>query len=64
MILTGLMLSGFQAKKTVNGYTDPAKWKLVWSDEFNYKGYPDPAIWEYEEAYYRRPIELQPAFKF
>jgi len=59
MILTGLMLSGFQAKKTVNGYTDPAKWKLVWSDEFNYKGHPDPAIWEYEEAYYRRPIELQ-----
>jgi beta-glucanase (GH16 family) len=33
--------------------------KLVWSDEFNYTGHPDPAKWEYEEAYYRRPIELQ-----
>ncbi len=59
VILTGLVLSGFQAKKTLTGYTDPAKWKLVWSDEFNYKGHPDPAIWEYEEGYYRRPIELQ-----
>lgn len=33
--------------------------KLVWSDEFNYTGHPDPAKWEYEEAYYRRPVELQ-----
>lgn len=41
------------------GFTDQAKWKLVWSEEFNYKGHPDPKIWEYEEAYYRRPIELQ-----
>lgn len=35
------------------------KMKLIWSDEFNYKGHPDPSKWEYEEAYYRRPIELQ-----
>lgn len=33
--------------------------KLVWSDEFNYKGHPDPDKWGYEEGYYRRPIELQ-----
>lgn len=42
-----------------NGYTDKSRWKLVWSEEFNYKGHPNPEIWEYEEAYYRRPIELQ-----
>jgi len=26
-------------------------WKLVWSDEFNYTGHPDPARWGYEEGY-------------
>ncbi len=25
-------------------------WKLVWSDEFNYTGLPDPARWSYEEG--------------
>lgn len=33
--------------------------KLIWSDEFNYTGHPDPDKWGYEEGYYRRPIELQ-----
>jgi len=28
-------------------------WKLVWSDEFNYTGLPDPAKWDYEEGYVR-----------
>src|SRR5437764_6869041 len=37
---------------------DPAGWKLVWSDEFNYKGHPDPAKWGYEEGYVRHN-ELQ-----
>ena len=32
---------------------------LVWSDEFKYTGLPDPAKWEFEEGYYRRPQELQ-----
>ena len=30
--------------------TDP-KWKLVWSDEFNYKGLPDSAKWGYDVGY-------------
>jgi beta-glucanase (GH16 family) len=30
-----------------------ADWKLVWSDEFNYTGQPDPAKWGYEEGYVR-----------
>jgi beta-glucanase (GH16 family) len=33
-------------------------WKLVWSDEFNYAGHPDPAKWGYEEGYVRHN-ELQ-----
>ncbi len=29
------------------------EWKLVWSDEFDYTGLPDPAKWRYEEGYVR-----------
>lgn len=32
--------------------------KLVWADEFNYTGHPDPAKWGYEEGYVRHN-ELQ-----
>ena len=28
-------------------------WKLVWSDEFDKPGQPDPAKWDYEEGYIR-----------
>jgi beta-glucanase (GH16 family) len=30
-----------------------AGWKLVWSDEFNYDGAPDPASWSYEHGFVR-----------
>lgn len=43
----------------IPGLAFSQKWKLVWSDEFNYTGLPDPTKWEYEEGYYRRPTELQ-----
>ena len=33
-------------------------WKLVWADEFNATGHPDPAKWGYEEGYVRHH-ELQ-----
>ena len=34
--------------------TLPAKdWKLVWADEFNYQGLPDPAKWGYETGFVR-----------
>ena len=36
--------------------TTPApgsKWELVWSDEFDHDGLPDPAKWNYEEGYIR-----------
>ena len=28
---------------------DPRTWKLVWSDEFNYQGSPDPDKWSFNE---------------
>jgi beta-glucanase (GH16 family) len=36
----------------------PASMKLVWSDEFDYQGLPDPARWDYEEGFIRNN-ELQ-----
>jgi len=33
-------------------------WKLVWSDEFNYSGAPDPSTWVYEQGFIRNE-ELQ-----
>jgi beta-glucanase (GH16 family) len=30
-----------------------AEWKLVWSDEFNYTGHPDPAKWSNEHGFKR-----------
>jgi beta-glucanase (GH16 family) len=29
------------------------EWKLVWSEEFNRNGLPDPAIWNYEQGFVR-----------
>lgn len=31
----------------------PPGYKLVWSDEFDYEGLPDPAKWNYEEGFVR-----------
>jgi beta-glucanase (GH16 family) len=28
--------------------TDTGKWKLIWNDEFNYKGLPDSTKWSYD----------------
>ena len=30
-----------------------AQWKLVWSDEFDRPGQPDPTKWGYEEGFVR-----------
>ncbi len=32
---------------------DPAKWVLVWADEFEREGAPDPAVWKPELGYVR-----------
>src|SRR5207249_4843060 len=31
----------------------PHGWKLVWADEFDHDGAPDPAKWTYEEGFVR-----------
>ncbi len=41
-----LLSAGLPAKTS-------AAWKLVWNEEFNYSGLPDPAVWSYEEGYIR-----------
>jgi hypothetical protein len=30
-----------------------SEWKLVWSDEFNVDGAPDPTKWDYEVGFIR-----------
>ncbi len=32
---------------------DPARWELVWSEEFDREGEPDPETWSYETGYVR-----------
>jgi beta-glucanase (GH16 family) len=32
---------------------EKGKWKLVWEENFDYKGLPNPAIWNYEEGFVR-----------
>jgi beta-glucanase (GH16 family) len=35
------------------GSVSAADWKLVWSDEFNYRGLPDTNKWSYEQGFVR-----------
>ena len=46
------VLGGAQAAEPV-GQADTTKWKLVWADEFDYTGLPDPKKWDYEEGFVR-----------
>jgi len=48
-----VLLLLFSAAATCAG-----QWELVWSDEFNVTGMPDPNKWDYEEGYIRNK-ELQ-----
>jgi beta-glucanase (GH16 family) len=47
LIFAYLLLAGFAAGQTAYG------WKLVWSDEFDKDGRPDPARWTYESGFVR-----------
>jgi beta-glucanase (GH16 family) len=65
-LLFSLLISGCDnnrndiPKPTPHSFTDEKglTWKLVWSDEFNYNGLPDPEKWDYEVGYIRNN-ELQ-----
>lgn len=37
----------------LTGFSKAQEWKLVWSDEFNGKGHPDPSKWGYESGFVR-----------
>jgi len=51
-LILGLMLAAVALPQTNDG------WKLVWSDEFNEEGRPNPALWTYENGFTRNR-ELQ-----
>src|SRR5271157_4774731 len=42
-----------EAKKPDKENASRLGWKLVWADEFDYTGVPDPAKWDYEVGYIR-----------
>ena len=48
-----LALLAALAAAHVSAAADPAGWKLVWSDEFDQPGQPDPAKWAYEKGMVR-----------
>jgi beta-glucanase (GH16 family) len=64
-LLFGLTLAAVAAAQPVPkppapgaaAYVDP-DWKLVWADEFDTDGRPDPARWTYEQGFVRN-LELQ-----
>lgn len=46
-------LAGKSDQAAVRRPFEPAKWNLVWRDEFNKDGAPDTRFWGYEEGYVR-----------
>jgi beta-glucanase (GH16 family) len=58
LILTVLSSVQAQEQKAPAGPASDASYKLVWSDEFNYNGVPDPNKWTYERGFVRNR-ELQ-----
>jgi beta-glucanase (GH16 family) len=54
MVDTPATLSAtYSAEQNISHDALSSKYKLVWSDEFNYTGLPNPAYWGYEEGYVR-----------
>jgi beta-glucanase (GH16 family) len=50
----GLLLCTFNlAAQTVSDVSPPPGWKLVWADEFDQPGAPDPTKWVYEKGHVR-----------
>lgn len=54
-----LVLAAACAVSAVLSAADPAGWKLVWSDEFDTDGAPDPKKWNYEYEGFLRNREEQ-----
>jgi beta-glucanase (GH16 family) len=47
------LLIGIWLLTSVAATADAAEWKLVWSDEFDRPGLPDPTKWTYDTGYIR-----------
>lgn len=48
VVLTMTGCTGSSSANKSEAKSGTGKWKLVWSDEFNYKGLPDSTKWNYE----------------
>ena len=48
-----LVIKGLNLFSQEQAETPDRKWKLVWSDEFNYAGLPDDTKWSYENGFIR-----------
>ena len=51
LVITNTVFS--QSGTTTNTIQTTKEWKLVWQDEFNYIGLPDPSKWDYEDGFIR-----------
>ena len=47
LVLLAVFFSGSQLSPKSKDH-DRARWRLVWSDEFDYAGLPDPKKWDYD----------------
>ena len=50
--------AGGAGNAAASGAAERTGWRLVWSDEFNYRGLPNPEKWAYEEGFVRN-AEMQ-----
>jgi beta-glucanase (GH16 family) len=48
LLLAALLPFGSHAQRAISSDQTSDQWRLVWSDEFDYRGLPDPAKWSYD----------------
>jgi hypothetical protein len=48
LLLVAFVLCGGGEQSVTTGEQRPRRWQLVWADEFDYSGLPDPAKWGYD----------------
>ncbi|MGR5285015.1 family 16 glycosylhydrolase [Vibrio maritimus] len=59
MMLTSLSVNAKEANLTDQSVFDEVKGNLIWSDEFNYEGKPDPNKWSYDLGPWPHNREVQ-----
>ena len=58
ILLFSFLLTNMDADR-IHAVLNPEKWALVWADEFDYSGEPDPDVWGYDLGYLTYNEELQ-----